>query len=127
MIVISFDDMTGCLAWHRLHVKHLSKMMARAIKLVSSVTCPPMTKDIKNNETEVARKEEKVKMQQKHFGQKFNNLVKIGIATSIFSMAIQDYVYKTISDKPVYDEVIARISSVVSNKVAMAPGRRRWT
>ena len=86
------------------------------------MTCPSMIKDIKNVETELTRWEEKVKTLQKHFGEKFSDLVKIGIVTSVLPIAIQDYVYTTISDKPVYDGVNARIRSVVSNKVAMSMG-----
>jgi hypothetical protein len=121
-IVKGCDDYTGLLAWHKLHVKHSPKTMARAIRLVASVTCPPAIKDIKNIETELSRWEEKVKMLHKHFGEHFSDLVKIGIVTSILPMAIQNYVYTTIPDKPVYEDVIGRIRSVVSNKVAMSLG-----
>ena len=49
--------------------------------------------------------------------------MKVGIVVSIMLQAVQQLVYQSIGDKLDYDEVTAKIRSVVSNKVAMMEGR----
>ena len=54
----------------------------------------------------------------KEFGETFSDTVKVGIVVSIMPQAVQELVYQSIGDKLEYDEVTAKIRSVVSNKVA---------
>ena len=66
--------------------------------------------------------EEKAKALTKVFGETFNDTVKVGIVVSIMLQDVQELVYQSIEDKLGYDEVTAKIRSVVSNKVAMMEG-----
>ena len=64
----------------------------------------------------------KAKALTKEFGETFSDTVKVGIVVSIMPPAVQELVYQSIGDKLDYDEVTAKIRSVMSNKVAMMEG-----
>ena len=55
-------------------------------------------------------------------GETFSDTVKVGIVVSIMPPAVQELVYQSIGEKLDYDEVTAKIRSVMSNKVAMMEG-----
>ena len=107
-LVWTVDDVDGLRAWSKLYRKYAPKTMARAIRMVGQVTNPP--------------KEEKAKALTKEFGETFNDTVKVGIVVSIMPQAVQELVYQSVGDKLNYDEVTAKIRSVVSNKVAVMEG-----
>ena len=121
-IVRGTEDMGGCMAWNRLHVKHAPKTMARAIKLVSAVTCPTTIANMTDVETKITEWEDKVKLLHKHFNETFSDLVKIGIVTSMLPMVLQVYVCTTLTENAVYEDVVARIRSVAHNKATMSMG-----
>ena len=121
-LVRTVDDMEGFRAWSKLYRKYAPKTMARAIRMVGQVTNPPKVKELRDVERELMKWEEKAKALTKEFGETFSDTVKVGIVVSIMPQAVQELVYQSIGDKLDYDEVTAKIRSVVSNKVAMMEG-----
>ena len=121
-LVRTVDDMEGFRAWSKLHRKYAPKTMARAIRMVDQVTNPPKVKELRDVERELMKWEEKAKALTKEFGETFSDTVKVGIVVSIMPPAVQELVYQSIGDKLDYDEVTAKIRSVMSNKVAMMEG-----
>ena len=87
--------------------------------MVGQVTNPPKVKELRDVERELLKWEEKAKALTKEFGETFSDTVKVGIVVSIMPPAVQELVYQSIGDKLDYDEVTAKIRSVMSNKVAM--------
>ena len=116
------DDMEGFRGWSKLYRRYAPKTMARAIRMVGQVTNPPKVKELRDVERELMKWEEKAKALTKEFRETFNDTVKVGIVVSIMPQAVQELVYQSIGDKLDYDEVTAKIRSVVSNKVAMMEG-----
>ena len=86
---------------------------------VGQVTNPPKVKELRDVERELMKWEEKAKALTKEFGETFSDTVKVWIVVSIMPQAVQELVYQSIGDKLDYDEVTAKIRSVVSNEVAM--------
>ena len=121
-LVRTVDDMEGFRAWSKLYRKYAPKTLARAIRMVGQVTNPPKVKELRDVERELMKWEEKAKALTKEFGETFGDTVKVGIVVSIMPQAVQELVYQSIGDKLDYDEVTAKIRSVVSNKVAMMEG-----
>ena len=90
--------------------------------MVGRVTNPTKVKELRDVERELMKWEEKPKALTKEFGETFSDTVKVGIVVSIVPLAVQELVYQSIGDKLDYDEVTAKIRSVMSNKVAMMEG-----
>ena len=121
-LVGTVDDMEGCRAWSKLFRKYAPKTMARAIRMVGTVANPPTFKELRDVERELMKWEEKAKALTKEFGDTFSDTVKIGFVVSIMPQAVQVLVHQSIGNKLDYDEVTAKIRSVVSSKVAMIEG-----
>ena len=121
-IIVATEDCRGYVAWQRLANKCTAKTMARAIKLVSQVTCPQKIRSIKDVEARLDKREEAVKVLEGEFKETFSPMVKIGIMTSIMPAEIQDQVYNTIEPNSSYEVITSRIRTVVGNKIAMMGG-----
>jgi hypothetical protein len=65
------------------------------------------------------RWKEKVKVLERELDDKLNNHMKIAIATSILLMTIQDHVFQTVDDDTTHENVMAKVNTWVSNRVAM--------
>jgi hypothetical protein len=65
------------------------------------------------------RWKEKVKILEREFDEKLNNRMKIAIATSILPVVIQDHVFQTVDDSTTFENMMAKVSAWVSNRVAM--------
>jgi hypothetical protein len=123
--VRSVDDMLGLTAWCKLYTKFNPRTMARAIRLVGAVTNPPRIKDIKNAESDLDKWEDKVKVLEKDFGERFSEVVRLGIITAMMPESVQEFIYTTVgpdvNDKT-YQATVQKIRAVISNKVAMTSG-----
>ena len=117
------DDMRGLTAWQRLYRKFNPKTMARAIRLVGAVTRPPKIKEIMGVEAGLDRWQEHLKVLKRDFAEDFSPTVLAGIATAMMPESIQELVYTNLGSGAVnYEETVAKIRALVSNKVAMAEG-----
>jgi hypothetical protein len=121
-IVKTVDNFKGFTAWSRLKRKFHPKTMARAVRLVGQVMNPPKIKDLRDVEPEITKWEEKLKILSKEFGEKFSDIVKVGVITSVLPLSVQEHVYSTLGDDVNYVNVMERIKLLVSNKVSMMSG-----
>ena len=94
--VRSVDDMLGLTAWSKLYTKFNPRTMAKAIRLVVAVTNPPKIKELKISESEWGKWEGKVKVLEKDFGERFSELVRLGIVTAMTPESIQEFIYTTV-------------------------------
>jgi hypothetical protein len=118
-VLKSVDEFKGFQAWQKLWMRFNPKTSARAIRLLTEVCSPGQVKHLHEVESGLQRWKEKVKILEREFDEKLNNRMKIAIATSILPVAIQDHVFQTVDDATTFENMMAKISAWVSNRVAM--------
>ena len=121
-IVRSVDDFQGFKAWQKLHRKYNPRTMARAIRMMGEVANPQHVKDVKDVEMALNRWEGKVKTLHKEFGEEVGETMRIAIMTSMLPTVIQDYIYTNITEKTAFADILEKVRSWVSNRVAMTGG-----
>lgn len=121
-IVRSVEDFRGFTAWQKLHQKYNPRTMARAIRLMGEVASPGNVKDLKDVTAAIQKWEGKVKVLQTEFNERMSDQMKIAILTSFLPTVIQDYVYQNVTEKTLLAEIVEKVKSWVSNRVAMMGG-----
>jgi hypothetical protein len=118
-VLKSVDEFKGFVAWQKLWMRFNPKTTARAIRLLAEVCSPSQVKHLHEVEGGLQRWKEKVKVLEREFDEKLNNRMKIAIATSILPVAIQDHVFQTVDEATTFENMMAKVSAWVSNRVAM--------
>ena len=111
------------MAWHKICRKYMPRSLARAVRLMGQVTNPPKIKEIQNVEQSLDKWEQLVKTLHADFNEEFKPLMKLGIVTTMVPATVQELIYQSLGEGDIdFEEIMAKIRAMVSNKVAMMSG-----
>ena len=110
------DDTHGLMAWQKLYKNYNPKTVARAIRLVGTVTHLPKVKELKHVEAGLHKSEEQGEVLKKDFGEQFSETVRVGIVTVMMLESIHGFVFSSLGIAVEYETIIAKIRASVSNK-----------
>jgi hypothetical protein len=121
-VIRGVDDMQGIKTWQRLFKKYNPKKIARMIRLLGEVVSPYNAHDVRGLETSLNKWEDKLRILEKEFGEKFSEGMQIAIVVSSMPPEIQEYVYANIAEGGQYKDISQRIRVIAGNKAAMMTG-----
>ena len=97
------------------------RTLGRMVKMLGEVTAPPRVTKM-GEESAISKWEQKARVMEREFDQKFHDALKMAIVINMVPNDIQEFVYGSMEKDSTYDAIVTKIKLLAGNKMAMTRG-----
>jgi hypothetical protein len=122
LMIKAEEEFNGVKVWCKMFQRYNPRTLGRMVKMLGEVTAPPRVTKMGEIESAISKWEQKARVMEREFDQKFHDALKMAIVINMVPNDIQEFVYGSMEKDSTYDAIVTKIKLLAGNKMAMTRG-----